>query len=315
MSRPVFFYATGTAYLLSLVTTSSLLPIGGQADLITVPGYRGRDGFWNGRITDDVFPVMLDPDKWQARKITYPASIFPFGGSINSGVAKTVLAISRLPKGTKFALGGCSQGAAVMSLVLKNYLQTSSAISSRLPDMLGAVMFGNPCRQVNKTWPAFNTYAGGSFSGSFDVANSTTGGHGCFPASYRITNTPANWFEFVGNRVDQVDIVTCVSSASTNGNNFQAAAGDLLSLEAGALVSVALSAAKRDAVGAAATIGAAGHIGYPLLPPPGYASNAPTSYQIALEYLDGLGRDAGTAPIVIPQTAARGWSPRLATRR
>jgi hypothetical protein len=89
----------------------------------------------------------------------------------------------------------------------------------------------------------------------------------------------------------------------------------LLAFEGGALVSVLLSTAKRVAVEAALTVGAAGHIGYPLLPPPGYASNAPTSYQIALEYLDGLGRDAGTAPIVIPQTAARGWSTRLAARR
>lgn len=315
MSRPVFFYATGTAYITSLISTGGLIAIGGQEDLITVPGYRGRDGFWNGRITDDVFPAMLDPDRWEARKITYPASIFPFNASINAGVAKTVLAISRLPKGTKFALGGTSQGAAVMSLVLKNHLQTSSTISARLADMVGAVMFGNPCRQVNKTWPAFGTYAGGSFSGSFDVANSTTGGHGCFPSSFRITNTPANWFEFVGNRVNLVDIVTCVSSNSTNGNNFQAAAGDLLSLEAGAIVSVLLSSAKTAAVTAALAVGAAGHIGYPLLPPPNYASNAPTSYQIALEYLDGIGRDLNPAPVVISKANARGWSPRLAARR
>lgn len=266
MPKSVFFYATGTSYILGLFPTANGLFSVGNFPGITIPGYNGRNGYWKGPISNDPFPSMLDPYKWTGVKINYPAASFPMLNSIGSGVANTVNAINALPKGTPFALGGYSQGAAVMSFVLKNHLQSNAGtpsagvlpnITSRYGDLKAGVMFGNPCRQAGKTWGAFKSYAGGQRVASTSNAGATTitNSVGCFPSQYRLTNTPSYWFEFAGvrenavqgilanNTLDaatravitsfpgdsRVDIVTCIDPSSTDGANFIQGAGTLIS--------------------------------------------------------------------------------------
>lgn len=323
MAKPHFFYATGTSYFFDLFAQSlfEVPPFN-----IAVPGLNGLSAFWSGTIAADPFPTMLDPLKWSVTKVGYPAAVFPMLPSINTGVDKTVQGIKNLPAGTKFALGGQSQGAAVMSLVMKNHLQNSSSeIYNRRNDFIGAVMFGNPCRQTDKLWPAFtsvngNTYAGGTFSGRFDVDNSTTGGHGPLPASYRMTNTPTTWFEFVGQRNAPLDPVTCCGD-TTNGTNLQSLASDFINLTFELLVGLVFNSAKQTALAKLLSYPMDGHTGYPWYPPPGYPADGPTSYQIALDYLDTLGAQYMTAEPALPKSNANlattvkisrtaGWSSR-----
>lgn len=310
MVKPAFFYATGTSYVIDLYERRQPWNTIGYSGAVTVNGINGKTALWKGGVNNDPFPSLLDPDKWTVKKIGYPATAFPMRASISAGVSLTVAAIKALPAGTPFCLGGYSQGAAVMSLVMRNYLQTTSSISSRYSDFKGATMFGNPCRQTNKLWGPFKTYAGGSFSGSWDNFGSTTGSHGCFPSNMRMTNTPASWFEFVGGRNDNIDIVSCCGD-TTNGTNFVACADDLIDLSFGVLATVLLSPAKQTAVKACLAFGAAGHQSYPFYPPPGYSPESPTSYQIALEYLDSIADSLATAPAVLPPTSTAGWSPKV----
>lgn len=308
MPKPYFFYATGTATVISLFNGKGFGDIGyltgGKTQ--TIPGYNGLNGTFGASITTDPFPSMLNPNKWQAVKIGYPAAAFPMLSSIADGVAKTVRAIDALPAGTPFALGGYSQGAAVMSLVLSRHLQTNSSwlvglpnITSRYTDLKAGVVFGNPCRKLNSLWPAFKSYAGGSISATTANPSGTTGGHGCFPSSYRLTTVPSYWYEFVGSRDNPVDIITSIGD-DTTGTNFVNAAADLLNFSWFSAITVLLDAVKRGAVETILALGSAGHMNYPLKPPPGYASTAPTSYQIALEYLDMIGDKYVTAPSQIP---------------
>ena len=110
MSRPVFLYATGTAFFIN-VLGAPIGAIGGAEQSITY-----QDKVYRcSRITDDPFWTMLDPQVWDSRKINYPAALWPMGPSIDTGVSMTVAAINNLPSGTPFCLGGYSQGAAVMS--------------------------------------------------------------------------------------------------------------------------------------------------------------------------------------------------------
>lgn len=349
MPKPTFFYATGTSYLLSIIPQA--LGLGGAiGDFpgITIPGYNGRNGYLKGPIANDPMPSMLDPYKWNAVKINYPAATFPMLPSIGAGVGFTVRAINALPKGTPFALGGTSQGAGVMSLVLKNHLQTNNGtpftgflpdIRSRYADLKAGVMFGNPARQTGKTWAAFKSYPGGIRCASNSNPNATgvTQSCGAFPAEYRLTNTPSYWYEFTGSREDaiegaiannpmdeitkatlrgfggdsRVDIVTCIDPNSTNGALFIEAAGIFLSNNA---VGLALDLAatvlllgghtgsetKINALQAIGAFGNAGHVMYVAAPPNGYPPTAPTSLQIALEYLDMIADQQLKASSMIP---------------
>lgn len=313
-----FFYATGTSYVVNLFERALSIAIQSGPDPKIVEGLNGFTALWDGLIPNDPFPSLLNQQAWTTVKIGYPASAFPMlnsplglPGSINVGRDKMLAAINALPSGTPYCLGGYSQGAAVCTFTLQ---ALRAANSPKLADLKGAVMFGNPCRETDKTWPAFGGLAGGQFSGRFDVPNSTTGGHGCFPSAYRLTSTPETWFEFVGSRTHNIDIINSVGD-QTNGTNVQAAANDLLTLGLGALPAVIFNSAKTTALQAWSAFGDGGHVGYPFEPPPGYGENDPTSFQIALRYLESIAAQYSTAPILLPSqpttTASAGWSTTL----
>lgn len=314
MAKPTFFWANGTSYIINLwdlhwFPTSGL----GNKKSVTIKGINGQSAVWNGNVANDPFPGLVDPSAWNVVKVSYPAAIFPaFGtnGSITKGVAAVVKGINALPKGTPFALGGYSQGAVVMSLILKQML--SGSLTSRYADFKGAVMYGNPCRLVDDIWPAHNGLAGGSFSGAWDNPGSTTGGGGCFPAPYRLTSTPDEWFEFSGGRLNNHDPVTS-NSTSGVGGDFIALNGELLDNGLGVLLELPFHLNWLTALNNLPS--GEGHGSYPHQAPPGYSSSDPTSYQIGLGYLESIAKELAVAPIILPTTTTTtttpGWSTTL----
>jgi hypothetical protein len=116
-------------------------------------------------------------DYYRVLTVPYSASLLDAGASIDEGINSLVGQIKSSSE--PFILAGASQGATVISEVLRNHLQAGD-LTARMPDMWQAFTFGNPERQATKTYP------GGS----------DPGGHGVRLAQYRITNTPANWWEF-----------------------------------------------------------------------------------------------------------------------
>lgn len=322
MTKPHFFYCTGTAFIVNLFELNLFST---QPDPVprTIAGLNGKTVNWDGLVVNDPFPALLNSDAWTVKKIGYPAAAFPaidplwvLGnptvGSVNTGINRLWEAIHALPQGTPYVLGGYSQGALVSSLTLKALRDNNSA---KLSDLKGAVMFGNPAREINKTFPAFGDYPGGLYSGGWDAPGSTTGGHGIFPSQYRLTNTPSTWFEFIGGRESLADPITAVTSGTSVGTLVVEAAGALLSLNVGALLNTLLSTPRRNAVVAMSEYGFAGHSAYGVEPPIGYAQDAPTSYQIALEYVGSIAATLATAPILLPTTptttANAGWSTTL----
>ena len=83
-----------------------------------------------------------------------------------------------------FALVGNGLGAMVCSAVLQE-MQTGT-LTNRFSDCIGAVMFGNGCRQEGKTYPG-----GVELDGAGILPGSSTGAKG----TIRNTNTPAWWWE------------------------------------------------------------------------------------------------------------------------
>lgn len=319
MGKPAFFYANGTSHTFQLWDIGfdiSFTPPAPRTKVVTA-GIDGRTGVWDNTPANDPFPTLVDPDMWTVTRIGYPAASIPMSWSIGVGVTKTVNAINALPRGTKFALGGYSQGGAVMSQVYKQI--QSGSLTSRAADFLGGVMFGNPCREINRTWP------GGLWSGKFNDSTVTTNGHGSFPTSWRLTGTEDKWWEFV----NIGDSVTAVGD-DTIGVNWVAAAQDLLDLNLvnylAALanfvpakktaIDLGMGAANAaftfiDALGSVVQASGGGHASYPWQPPPGYAAGSPTSFQLALSYLKDLAQSVATAPIIVPTTTSAGWSTSL----
>lgn len=328
--RPAFFYATGTSYLINVLETGfsvdMALRIGsggvapGNYSYATIDGLNGQAAVWDLTPPNDPFPALLNPDKWEAVKIPYPAVAFPMGASINYGISQTISHINRLPRGRPFALGGMSQGAAVMSGVY-NELRYGS-LTSRLSDFLGATVFGNPRRQQNWRGPI-----GGAWSGAWDVPASYSGGHGSFPASgpwARLSNCGDEWVDFV--MPDDIFAATGDSDIGTHwveGNNgfLDLGVDDILAYFANGMAQQIINAVGAafnlagtvnnflDAVGKPVEIGGAGHTAYAFLPPVDVETTK-TSYQLALEHLDSLADEWATAPVALASTAT-GWSTTL----
>lgn len=337
MTRVSFFYANGTSYIwknvldigfsVSLfgnfyVGNKEINPNTSQTNKV-LAGLNGRTAYWSGGPQDDPFPSLLDPDIWDAQRVTYPAMAFPMGTSIDVGVANTIKLIRALPPGTPFCLGGYSQGAAVMSSVYNEI--RSGSLTSRQDSFLGGVMFGNPRRQVD-----YRGSRGGTWSGQWDVPGSTTGGHGSFPSTAgnpyaRLTNCdPLKWLDFAApNDIFSSVGDTPIGLGWTAGNTaflnlFQSEVlgyfnGMIQNISDGVQAAFSLAGQEMnliDSLGTAFKAGGAGHVTYPWQPPVGNPEGNLTSYQIALDYLNKLADQWATASVILPNTTA-GWSTTL----
>lgn len=336
MTKVAFLYTIGTTYLTTqMAKAADLVPtVPGSGNQALVAGLNGATAVWGGGPPADPFPSLLDPNIFDAKKVFYPAAGLGMGASIDAGIQNVINEINNLPAGQKFCLGGYSQGAAVMSGVY-NELRSGS-LTSRNTDMIGATMFGNPRRQVN-----YRGSVGGTWSGGFNVANSTTGGHGSFPATgpyARLSSCEAaRWIEFAA----PADIFSSVVTSGGNlieqnlGNDW--VAGNNIFLGSASLAqwaqyllaggAIAISSAIAIAVGnvaqtmtdAAGTVfswlGGNGHTTYPFVAPVGNPDGALTAYQIALKFLTAKANEYATAPILLPtqptSTTSAGWSTTL----
>jgi hypothetical protein len=330
-SKVHFFYANGTNFLFNIMEIGFSVDIrgrvsfgGGGEDAFTfasVPGLEGKTAAWDGLPANDPFPSLLDSKLFDVSRIRYPAASFPMGASITAGIEETIDQINALPPGKPFCLGGYSQGAAVMSGVY-NELRYGS-LTSKLPQFLGAVMFGNPRRQQNH-----RGIVGGDWSGGWDIPDSNYDGRGSFPATgpfARLQNCGDEWVEFT----NPGDIFSSTGSSAT-GINWTTANNTFLDLNLGSIVNyfatgligsilaaveLAFSIAGIenvfiDAEGKEVSIAGSGHTAYPFVPPPDDPFNGATSYQIALAYLEALAYGWVTAPVAVnPRTA--GWSTTL----
>lgn len=214
MGKVNFFYANGTSYLLNLLDVGLSIDIGlrvrvgdtllnpaTSASTSTIAGLNGKTYEWDCDPKSDPFPFMLNSDVWNPVRISYPAD-FTISGSIDVGVTRTINLIKDMAPGAPFALGGYSQGAAVMSEVYKQIKDPAGELYSRRNDFLGGVCFGNPERQID-----FRGEVGGTWSGYWNDPNkgtanaATSGGGGCFPSTGKyslLTNCdPTKWIEFV----------------------------------------------------------------------------------------------------------------------
>lgn len=123
--------------------------------------------------------LLASPSKTSAASTTS----LSLGQSISLGVAELTAQIQSTP-GT-FALVGMSQGSAVISGVMQQ-LQSGS-LTSRYGDCIGAVAFGNPCRQAGKVFPG-GTDPGGA--GMFPTGTTSS------PLGWiRNASTPSWWWE------------------------------------------------------------------------------------------------------------------------
>lgn len=318
MTQIPFFYCTGTAFAFaafdnalhagSVSTGKSfwgdyMVNPSQQKDATKyVAGLNGQTYPWDGEVFNDPFPYMLNTNIWKPTPVSYNDAGLTFlsggqvvggmGASIDDGVKKVIAQINDLPAGQPFAIGGYSQGAAVMSEIY-NQIRTGS-LTSRASSFLGGVCFGNPRRQVN-----YRGAVGGTWSGAWDVPNSNTGGHGSFPATgpwARLSNCdPANWLEFAA----PGDIITSTGDSETGslwtkGNDallgllFSQYAGEILlqailsslPIVGPALTGPVITAIKtafnfggalnylKDAAGSIFAQPGGGHVLYPYLPPP-----------------------------------------------
>ena len=198
-NKPIFYYAQGTSWLWNWfgfkagsqggggtveiadgvfvpdVYVLGNVPIFGQP-YIPATHIKALDGqyvFWEGGIVNDPFPYLLDSDLWHWKRVPYPASAAFMGPSIEAGVNWVVNDILSQPAGTSFALGGYSQGAAVMSRVYNEFRQ--GRLAARREGLRAVVTFGNPMREQGHTYP------GGQYSGACDIPGDTSAGHGMFP--------------------------------------------------------------------------------------------------------------------------------------
>jgi hypothetical protein len=82
MTLPTLYYANGTAYLADFLGTP-LGPIsGGGAVTFHIKNLDGGYISWDGDITTDPFPLLVDPALCSYVRVDYPASGLNIGGSI-----------------------------------------------------------------------------------------------------------------------------------------------------------------------------------------------------------------------------------------
>ncbi len=140
-------------------------------DWLTQPGFPEVDN----PLIGTTLPPLLDPTYLTQVQISYPAADFPMTTSIDAGVTALSDAILALG-GAPFMLCGYSQGAGVCSQVLK--AMQSGSLTSVYDDCIGAVMFGDICREA----------------GSIASWLTDPGGHGIWTGQLN-TDTPAWWMD------------------------------------------------------------------------------------------------------------------------
>lgn len=369
--RPIFYYAQGTSYLwnwfgltvgsqgggghvnLNIMGNMVSVPdVYTQTPWGTIPWFgtytmpslhvKGLDGttvLWEGGITQDAFPLLLDEELWQYKRVPYPASTLFIGPSIEYGVDWVIADILTKPVGTPLALGGYSQGAAMMTRLYDEF--RTGRLKNRRSDLRAVVCFGNPRREQGRTFPGSSGY-----SGACDVSGDTLNGHGVFPhisdmstvdlwvrRFARLQNTEDLVWEFtmpnevisgVGDsddgrlfqRFTHHSLRFIPLLALIDINAFFAKTPTYAVAPPGIEVNEAGETVMRDGLTneIVGTMPGGGHIMYPGWPPPNADGTIPTSgptcYQIAAQYL----RDVGTAiqnelhPVVPAPTARPTYS-------
>lgn len=313
MTLPTFYYARGTSWNFNFfgIRIPPELP-----EMGNIKALDGKTVYWG---QDDPFPLLLDNKLWNAKTVPYPASALFMGPSIVTGVNWVVGEILKTPRGTPFALGGYSQGAAVASCVY-NECRTGR-LRDRRADLRAVVNFGSPMREEGHTYPGSSGY-----SGACDVPNSTTGGHGLMPKIEdipvinpfvrqfaRLRNTESLVWEFtMPNEVVSGVGDTAKGKFLVNDFTLQGLAlvpflaipfvaqADSYIKELGiAPTSVPQNSLKEallvDALtGATRYMAGGGHILYPMYPPPDkngvIPSSGDTCYQIAAKHLNSVGQ-------------------------
>jgi hypothetical protein len=337
LTRPVFYYANGTAYLFN----------GGPNFVMgALPGVpiniKGLDGpiYWDGTIPADPFPLLLNESLWEYKRVPYPASTAFIGPSVEVGAQWVMDQIKATPVGTPFALGGYSQGAAVMSRVYTECRQ--GQLINRRSDLRAMVTFGNPMREKGHTFPN-----SGGYSGACDMPGDTLNGHGVFPALEdiglfsplvqkfaRLQNTEDLVWDFtmpnetiggVGSETDDGRFLQRFTYEGLRLLPLTAILGLGRSQELGALFSKAPAGVPSNSAGEVGVVDAVtgvmsyrpggGHIMYSFYPPPNADGSIPTSgdtcYQLAAKYLNTVGAriyDEQNPTVVAPTTrAAFSW--------
>lgn len=189
-NRPVFYYAQGTTYVwrafgkqgLQAGMDGSGLYVLGQPltapDVTQATHVKGLDGetfYWDGFLDNDPFPLLLDEDLWEYKRVPYPATALFVGPSIEFGVDWIIEDILSKPVGTPFACGGYSQGGAVMGRLYQEC--RVGRLKDRRADLRAVITFGSPMREQGHTWVGSS-----GFSGAVDIPGDTRSGAGIFPS-------------------------------------------------------------------------------------------------------------------------------------
>lgn len=327
MTRPILYYSSGPAWMWNCIGIQlSQLGLSGnfygvtwgqtvQPPTINIKALDGKTIQWSGGIPADPFPLLLDADLWQYRRVPYPPLLLNLGPSIESGVDWVVEQVLATDKGTPFAVGGSSYGAAVASRVYQE--ARTGRLSDRRADLRAMVTFGSGMREKS------HTYVGSSgYSGSADVPGDTRGGRGAFPAVADIDTTRwyASRFARLQNSEDLVwdftmpnDPVSGVSDAAATitevyrdglAETPSAPADAATIMAAYSVLGKAPAGVTQDGNGQVRVTDAVsgqnyylpggGHPMYPFFPPPASSGSIPstgnTCYQIAASYLRTIGQ-------------------------
>lgn len=161
--------------------------------LFTVQGTGMTDPF------GDAYPANVGravADVWNWQPIgNYPAQAFPMEPSVQQGIAELKVQIRNHPG--KIALVGYSQGSMVTSMCWKHdILNPRGELHDRLPDVIAAVNWGNPCRELH--------VANGNKTSGLPIPE----GRGI--SDDLLENTPSWWYDYAhgGNGTFGRDIYT-----------------------------------------------------------------------------------------------------------
>ena len=250
-----------------------------------LPVKTGYGADWDGTAKGDPFPLLIDPSRWEVRRVGWEDRHGTVHNAVNRGVDEVVARIKAPAPGTKFGLGGWSMGALVMSLVYNEI--RFGELTDRKPDLVCGITFGNPMRTVNHTWP------GSRYSGGWDIKGSTVRATACSHWN-RAWWLPDNfWWDFA----NMDDVVTAVCDSST-GIDAQTLANHLFGHYSGGLLTLEqLNANFPHGWAAGVTTGGSSPRFVRRWPEPANTRSTPspcrqgtpaglTSYQIALNYLN-----------------------------